>query len=332
MRTPEWIAACLFVASVTACSGGRQGGAFTTSVDPGHGSLQSEVPRTCPNARWHIVRREGRESEDTLTDVWGAGPDAVFAVASSGQVLRFDGRGWTSVRPTEASLNGVWGLGPKEIYAVGDYGGVLKWDGSQWSSLRGQEPYDDDGAEPPMEPIRGVGGPPGGPVYFLGDGTLVLRPEGFAWAGEGWPDAARAIWGPSPQDLVVVTIYGVISRFNGSSWTEYTVEPRERLEDVWGSSPHDVFAVGAQGLIVHYDGTSWTRMESGTNVNLGSVWGSGPADVFAVGLYSTILHFDGTSWRPLRVAGTTDYYAVWGIGPCDVYVVGSRGTILHLAG
>src|SRR5690242_14196981 len=80
------------------------------------------------------------------------------------------------------------------------------------------------------------------------------------------PDPARAlvwsqalsgdyngIWGTSASDVWAVglsegfTDLGLISHYNGTSWSTLRTDVSEVLTDVWGSSPSDVWAVGYGG-------------------------------------------------------------------------------------
>jgi hypothetical protein len=68
-----------------------------------------------------------------LNGVWPVAPNAAFAVASGGRILRYDGTAWTPMTsPTSDNFLDVWGNSASNVYAVGD-GGILHFDGSTWS-------------------------------------------------------------------------------------------------------------------------------------------------------------------------------------------------------
>ena len=71
-----------------------------------------------------------------LQDVWGASPDAVFAVGDQGTILFFDGASWTPmVSGTAERLSGVFGRSAMDVYAVGEQGTVLHYDGMSWTPI-----------------------------------------------------------------------------------------------------------------------------------------------------------------------------------------------------
>jgi hypothetical protein len=154
---------------------------------------------------------------------------------------------------------------------------------------------------------------------------------------EGGVGLARAVWGRADDDVWAVGQAGIVSHWNGSTWSvAYTTGGGQRLQAVWASGPNDVWAVGYAGTIVHYDGTTWTTTTLGATVILFGVWGFAPNDVWAVGADNgpgTIRHYDGTTWSTIALPPlTTDLRDVWGISANDVWVVGSNGTVLHYDG
>ena len=61
-----------------------------------------------------------------LWDVWGLGPDDVWAVGSGGRVIHFDGTQWQSVNSgTDQNLTAVWGTN-SELWIGGHIGGLLR--------------------------------------------------------------------------------------------------------------------------------------------------------------------------------------------------------------
>ncbi|HUS68053.1 MAG TPA: hypothetical protein VMZ28_26150, partial [Kofleriaceae bacterium] len=64
-------------------------------------------------------------SIDEVSGVWGSGPDDVFVGASEGQVLRWDGDGWTveHIAPSAQTTRALWGFTaaegqPRSVFAV----------------------------------------------------------------------------------------------------------------------------------------------------------------------------------------------------------------------
>ena len=68
-----------------------------------------------PRWEWELPRPQG----NSLGDVWGSGPDDVFAVGA-GTILHYDGTTWTNMASNSKMGGGaVWGSGPNDVYAVG---------------------------------------------------------------------------------------------------------------------------------------------------------------------------------------------------------------------
>jgi hypothetical protein len=76
-----------------------------------------------------------------------------------------------------------------------------------------------------------------------------------------------------------------------STWTQLFPDyPTHGYNDIYAADNNNIFAVGDIGLISHYNGTTWSVMTSPVNDNLNAVWGRSKSDVFAAGDNATILH------------------------------------------
>ena len=70
-------------------------------------------------------------------DMWGSGPDDVYAVGGRYDVAHFDGQTWVEIEKDDLdfnSFNGIWGSDPSNVYAVGNGGSVAHFDGDSWSA------------------------------------------------------------------------------------------------------------------------------------------------------------------------------------------------------
>jgi len=114
----------------------------------------------------------------------------------------------------------------------------------------------------------------------------------------------------------------------------------ETLNGVWGSSSTNIFAVGYYGIILRYNGSTWSAMDSGTDKRLYGVWGSSSTNIFVVGTKdtydtisaSTILNYDGNDdgiWSFMRNSRSEILRSIWGSSDKNIFAVGDDGTILH---
>jgi hypothetical protein len=272
----------------------------------------------------------------SVNDIWGSGPDDVFAVGS-GDILHWDGATWSSMAtkgaPPHRNVWGdaVWGNGVNDVYAVAvgtDRGPAIRhWDGESW----GWMPF-------PARPagFRDVWGSGPDDIYFVGDrivhwnGTSMSEEEVGTHAG-------FSVWGSGRDDVFVVTQAGelgepAILHWDERGWSQTPPGSINALDPtrarIWGSGPRDVFAVGGNGTILHSNGTAWSAMQSGTTAYLGGVWGTGASDVI-VSAGDGVLHWDGVAWSliasppALNLSGS-----VWGSGPGDVYAVANAGSAI----
>ena len=178
-----------------------------------------------------------------------------------------------------------------------------------------------------------------GATLLSPDTAELMLVEAVAWQDDAQPltdSHLKGIWGADAQNVFAVGWRGTILRYDGSDWTDMSIDLGETLylEAVWGSSATDIFAVGADGLIVHWDGgKTFAVQESGTERHLYGVWGASPDRVFAVGA-GVILSYNGIEWREMSVPGGSapDLKGIWGSGENDVFAVGYDGLVLHYDG
>ncbi len=297
----------------------------------------------------------------SLAGIWGSSASDVFAIASCGALIHYDGQAWSLRDPGPlaapalegypSSVSAVWGASAADIFVAGSafseesgpYAAVYRYNASGW--MTDPVTYGDSAS------TNGVWGTSASDVYAVGGddaGGYVSHWNGTSWslsfpsnATDGLVDKRLlAVWGSSASDVFAVggaildDSVGIILHYDGRQWSPVDIGPVSRLNGVWGTSASDVFAVGMGGMILHYDGTTWTPQENGTGINLNAVWGSSGSDVFAAGFdvetqAAAILHYDGTGWTSMAGALTEDLRGLWGSAAADVFAVGASGTILH---
>lgn len=275
---------------------------------------------------------------EPLQSAWGSGPNDVFAVGSSGTILRYDGQAWSAMSsPTTSLLYGIWGSGPNNVFAVGKNGVVIRYDGANWLTMSSATP----------QSLYGVWGTGPNNVFAVGDSGTIARFNGSAWStmASHTTEKLNGVWGTAPSNVFAVGSNGTILQFNGSVWSAMTSNTTATLNDVWGSGPSDIFVVGStgsvqdlDGIVAHYNGSAWAEMDIGGlgTGPLSGVWGVDGQDVFAIGtegdifsgnLQSLILHYDGTSWLPACTSSANLLSSVWGIPYEAVYAIGLGGSL-----
>jgi len=246
---------------------------------------------------------EGRTPDINLIDVWGVGPDDIYAVGFAGSILHYDGTEWTLMETTtEANLEGVWGYvlydvdgneTRRDVFAVGSDGTILRLVGGAWNPV--DVINDPDPANPDPQPVTDTfhdvwGVPAPGP-------NPDQHPTVMAVGGKG----------------LIAQYDGITNRFlemrqrveftdsNGNVRVNYERWSPERLGGVFGAAADDFVAVGNNGAILEFDGSAWNRtVITGFITHLNGAWGRGAWQVFAVGNEGTIMQRSGGAWDDLK--------------------------------
>jgi hypothetical protein len=278
----------------------------------------------------------GRTPETNVMDVWGSGPDDIYAVGFNGTILHFDGAAWSEMDSvSEADLSGVWGyvirdnagaVQKTDVFAVGTNGTILRYNGLIWAPM--VVVNDPDPANPNPQPVTGnlhdVWGIPAGgvgpndhpDVVAVGADGLIVRYDGAT--NQFQEMRAREEFTDSQGNLRV-------------SWVRYSPE---RLGGVFGTGnlANPLFvAVGNNGSILELSGATWTRNQNFTPPgafiqHLKGVWGPGAWEIFATGLDGAVLRRDNNgAWHVLRKEN-----ALWDLEP--VFLRGFWGFTQNFCG
>lgn len=320
------------------------------AADAGSGS-DTEPDAECS---WTVV-----DPEVDLFDVWGSGPDDVFAVGSgagpgnSGRILHWDGSSleevWGTGDATGYStlrLNGVWGASSDDVFAVGmdvTFGSiVLHFNGSSWISIGWISDIW----------LEAIWGSSGSDVYAVGHAYLYSKAVVYHYDGAEWTLAHEdadfgtffEVWGRAADDMYLLggssTDVRVV-HYDGESWQEIPVQPPLRLWNLGGDGAGGLYGTCCYetGIwaICHFDGSSWELdYTAPDDVSLNHVLALAPDRVFAVGGthheehpwgVGAIAHFDGSGWTadPFgapEVEGS--YRRIWARSPADVFLIGAK--------
>jgi cysteine-rich repeat protein len=239
-----------------------------------------------------------------------------------------DGTAWTFHEITDLYVRDVWGTGPDNIYAVGAGEKIYHYDGASWSLVAHEKFLDPGEPNLNLQAIHGYGDRfvtvgQNRSVVFDGS-TFDVQDHPLVDLLEVWTDAAGNIvmFGES---LPFRT--RVILQWDGSIWESKNVaglppNGGRPLRSVWGNSIDNLIAVGDGGLAARYDGEEWTVMPFPEVVDLSSVDGAGPERVYALAAEGRIFYFDGVAWR--ETSSPSNDLRALGVGPLGTLVVASH--------
>jgi len=288
-------------------------------------------------------------ADASISGVWGAAPDDVWAVggdAQGGRVWRYDGAAWAEVDLPDPSplLVWVWGTGPDNVWMVGEGGAAWRWNGTSVQPFLTGTTQDLWGIwGRAADDVWIVGGDVGGdfPTILWTDGVRVVPHLLGALANPRQATALFKVWGVN-NTIFAVGENGLIIQWGGESWAS---QPSGELADedfvaLWGTAGDDMLAVGGRNSprISRWDGTSWTTSRPDAQLvrPLSAVWVQPDGVAYVGGLYgfTASLTPDGT-FTPDAPATDIGLHAMWGDGAGHVWAVGGtflephRGVILR---
>jgi len=179
--------------------------------------------------------------------------------------------------------------------------------------------------------LYGAWAAPGGAVYAVGEGGLILLRHASGWTEQssGTDRSLRAIAGRSATDIWAVGDGGTVRRWSGVAW-QPVAAPDDDLRAVVTAPGEDVWAAGTVRLWRH-DGAGW-RIDGPSAVqDLYGLALSEQGTLVAVGSHGRVFARDASEvWAavPAPALGAT-LRAVW-IAPDDaeVVAVGDAGVVL----
>ncbi len=275
-------------------------------------------------AEWHWMAPVAEGA--SLSDVWGPSADNLFATATGGVVMRYDGTSWRkTTTPTTESLNGIWGTSANHAVAVGDNGVVMVFNGTSWSQqASGIDVY-----------LLDVWGTSPSDVFAVGLDRTVLHYNGVQWSAMTtlkFGPALNGVWGSSTSNIYATGLGRDLFNYDGASWNAEATPATFALSAIWGSGPSDIIAVGGNGAAIRFDGTEWSAIDApstGGFLFFSSVWGVSSTEVYAAGLTGRVYRWDGSVWNPMTSRSTQNLDGVYGVDG-RVFAVGQVGTMLEL--
>lgn len=270
---------------------------------------------------------------DSLNATFSIDGSDVWAVGTSGQILRKAPTGWQQVDERAGNnWTSVWGISDKDIWIVGDSGRMRHWDGSTLAdaSVRASASVN----------FTGVFGFSSTDVWAVGNDNgnpVVLHLVDGAWVAGSFGDVsfyeARAIWGRAPDDIWVVGYYNLM-HWDGSRWSEVFTPGEGTLYAVHGTSDGQIVAVGDNGRIIRYNPNlvepSWVYDTSPTQAHLYGLYSDGRADhMVAVGSDGMMLRYTGSRWVRVNSGVSNNIRGIWLNSLSNVFIVGAGDFIAH---
>lgn len=266
----------------------------------------SAIRHRTPDGVWHLEPHPFADHFESVYEIWGSGPNDIWAVGTLGNIEHSTGDGtWTQVpRFTERNcryLDGVWGSGPNDVYVggmsssqFGDVGPcVLHWNGSVWTDRT-----------PPF-PIGQV----------------------------------HAIWGTGPNDVWAVASGAIVFHRDGTgTWTRYLDDDTHgtgEFTTIWGSSSSNIYVGGTDGGMVRWNGSSWQALPTLSQANVHQLWGTSATNLYAL-TGDALFHSTGGAFTEvLDTLGTSPpngaaFYDLWGTSASNVLVSGGYGSSMYL--
>jgi hypothetical protein len=139
-----------------------------------------------------------------------------------------------------------------------------------------------------------------------------------------------SIWGSASDDVYAVSWGGIVSRFDGASWTVLPDRAPIDLRAIWGSGPDHVVAVGYHGgFSFQFDGSVWALREHAGQATMFGLHGQSRDRFIAVGVDGVSFLDDGERWLRLECPTSTwDLQDVWCSPSGSAYAVTLYGGIL----
>jgi len=277
--------------------------------------------------------------DDIINDVWGSGPNDVYAAGTRDTTWHWDGNAWTALADVPGGTL-VTGTGPNDVWLAATTGDRLRhFDGTTWSAVPELAPAG-IGSLVAIAPndVWAI-------VHADFNRTLVRHFDGVAWRTDfeatDPTETLDALGASATNDVWLVGSVaapgeerGYVNHYDGQTWRRAPAAPSP-LENVRHAPGVGTVAVGRDGSILQLTATpvpAFTDLRTGSMATLAGVFGSAPDDMWAVGSAGTVLHFDGRAVSALAVPTTANLLDVWGTGPDDVWIVGMGGTVLHWNG
>ncbi len=307
-----------------ACSSSQPGGPDALGDAPGDGSL-ADAPidgpsiAPCPSGQW-CIETAPIAATIRLHGAWAADSNDVFAVGTSGTIIRRKDGSWSAMQSgSTQTLLGIWGSSASDIWAVGESGTLLHFSGTTWSAVTGVTTSD----------LFAVWGSSATDVWVAGSG-VVLHGNGTSWTSTNLAGILMSVSGTGPNDVWVTGETSSVRHYTGGpTWA--TLNPGNGLTyfGVLALSSTNVFVSSAtpNREWMNYTGSAWAPNAT-SNVIFQAFHAVSATDVWAVAT-TKVGRWNGTAWAIQQPSVIT--MPMWGITGAagNVWTVGDGAMIAH---
>jgi hypothetical protein len=266
-----------------------------------------------------------------------AAPGDVWATRWNGDVVRWQGSGWTTVHSGPALLTSIWAASATDVWVgcaswLDGSGGLLHFDGDSWTKLTSLDGTSLEGTSP----VVSGSGPDD--VWVVTGGGLVFHRDASGWKRIASPTLrglnavaptgdGGAVAAGSRGELVRATAGGI------EPWSSAWVGFKPRLTATLSG---EVVAASTGGGTALWDGTGWQALPAAVSGEvIDALWGASVNDLWAGGVHlwhrTTGDWFTG-DWSQSIGPGFASPKSIWGGAPNDVWAVGGSSTIWHYDG
>lgn len=295
--------------------------------------------------------RPGKSSDSILMRLDASSPDPASRRFSPLPILPLNNGEHLSI--SAQTLTGLWGTGPNEVFAIGLldlYNSTSSSITRRVLHIRDQGMTTESlvqTGEGPELPLA-IWGDSAQDILVVGQLGLAYH---SVETGSGiWTELSpprlgqvswNGSWGRSSSEIWRFGDQGRIERyFQGTDWQALSAPTNQNLRGAWSSASGDLWIVGDNGTVLRCqrDSCQLVPLNAGlpAGVHLRAIWGSAADDLWIAGTQGTLLHGDGTGqFRKLAAQNeipalvSEDLNAVWGSAATDVWAAGSSGIILH---
>jgi hypothetical protein len=268
-----------------------------------------------------------------LTGVWGSAADRIWVVGDQG-VWSYNQGTWRS-EPITGSFGAVHGASNSAVWAVATNGGIVFWDGTGWSTMGTGQSTDMRAVYALSNNEAWSAGGMSRAWHFANAPPWVQVSSGLIGSAHALAarDSSSVYLGGS--DMTSGTAMPTLFRFEGGQWGRISVSTSMPMtfHAMW-HSPSSLFIAGADtdsGEVFRYTVGGTVVSDRVSPARLYAIDGTADNDVWAAGSEGTVLKRTTTSglWVPVPGTGTAMLRGVAAF-PTRVWVVGDNARVYSL--